>query len=180
MNFCSHCGSNRLGLIIPEGDNRPRYVCSDCDTVHYQNPRVIVGSVPIWQNKIMLCRRNIEPRFGLWNLPSGFLENGETIQDGALRELEEESMAKGEIIRLHSLYNLPHANQVYIHFLVQLSSDHFELTPESSEIKFFSPSEIPYSEMAFSSSSFSIQKYLENVNSSADKVHIGTFIKPLK
>ena len=136
--------------------------------------------MPIWQDKIMLCRRNIEPRFGLWNLPSGFLENGETIQEGALRELKEESMAVGEIVRLHSLYNLPHANQVYIHFLVQLTSDYFELTPESSEIQFFKRSDIPYSEMAFSSSTFSIQKYLENVNSSPDKVHIGTFIKPQK
>jgi len=177
LNFCSHCGSSDLEFKIPEGDNRLRHICPSCGTIHYQNPRVIVGSVPIWENKIMLCRRNIEPRFGLWNLPSGFLENGETVEEGALRELKEESMAEGEILGLHSLYNLPHANQVYVHFLVALNSNYFELTPESSEIEFFDPPNIPYSDMAFSSSTFSIKKYLENVHSTNPKVHIGTYVK---
>lgn len=177
MNYCSHCGSNRLDFIIPEGDNRLRFVCQNCGRIHYQNPRMIVGCLPLWKGRILLARRNIEPRFGLWNLPSGFLENGETVEDGALRELHEETHASGRIIRPHAVYNLPHANQVYLHFLVELDSDHFELTPESSEIALFAPEDIPFDEMAFSSSTFSIQKHLEYPDGPTSGVHIGSYTK---
>ena len=162
---------------MPEGDNRLRHVCGNCGRIHYSNPRVIVGCVPIWDGKIMIARRNIEPRKGLWNLPSGFLENGETVEEGALRELHEETKATGTIVRLHAIYNLPHANRVYVHFLVQLHSPHFELTPESSEIAFFAADEIPFDEMAFSSSAFSIEKHLEFPEGPAGGIHIGTYHK---
>ncbi|QTN38913.1 NUDIX hydrolase [Cryomorphaceae bacterium] len=177
MNYCSHCGSSRLDFTIPEGDNRLRFVCQNCGRIHYQNPRMIVGCLPLWKGHILLARRNIEPRFGLWNLPSGFLENGETVEEGALRELHEETHATGRIIRPHAVYNLPHANQVYLHFLVELDSDHYELTPESSEIAFFSPENIPFEDMAFSSSTFSIKKHLEYPDGPASGVHIGAYTK---
>lgn len=179
VNYCSHCGSSEIQFTVPEGDNRMRHVCGNCGRIHYSNPRVIVGCLPLWEGKIMIARRNIEPRKGLWNLPSGFLENGETVEQGALRELQEETMATGKIVRPHAIYNLPQANQVYIHFVVALDSDHFELTSESSEIAFFAPNDVPFSDMAFSSSTFSIKRHIEYPDGPPNGIHIGTFKKKL-
>ena len=177
VNYCSNCGSSNIRYLIPEDDNRKRHVCGDCHRVHYTNPRVIVGCLPIWNQRILLARRNIEPRKGLWNLPSGFLENGETVEEGALRELNEETKATGNIVRPHAIYNLPHANQVYIHFLVALNSDRVELTAESSEITFFAPEEVPFDDMAFSSSTFSIKKHMEFPDGPPAGIHVGTYHK---
>ena len=177
INFCSNCGSADVKYIIPAGDNRQRHACMDCGFIHYINPRIIVGCLPVYRGKILLCRRNIEPRKGLWNLPSGFMECGETTQEGAIRETYEESKAEVEIIKLHAVYNLPHADQVYLHFLAEMKSDHFEVTPESSEVKLFAPEEIPFDKMAFSSSTFSISKYIENPDPNDPTVHIGTYKK---
>ncbi len=97
MNFCSHCGSSALERRIPEGDTLPRWICSNCGTVHYQNPKVVVGCLPEWDGQVLLCKRAIEPRHGLWTLPAGFLENGETILAGAVRETVEEARAQVEV-----------------------------------------------------------------------------------
>ncbi|HEV8517020.1 MAG TPA: NUDIX hydrolase, partial [Burkholderiales bacterium] len=115
MKFCSQCGAP-VELRIPQGDTLPRHVCGACQTIHYQNPRMIVGCIPEWQDKILLCKRGIEPRYGLWTVPAGFMENGETTYQGALRETLEEANANVEIGPLYSLYNIPHINQVYILF----------------------------------------------------------------
>lgn len=175
INFCSQCGSGNVKYLIPSGDNRQRHVCMDCGHIHYINPRIIVGCLPVFEDRILLCRRNIEPRMGLWNLPSGFMECGETTEEGAIRETFEESKAEVDIIKLHAVYNLPHADQVYLHFLAEMKSDYFELTPESSEIRLFAHDEIPFEEMAFSSSTFSISKYIENPDHNDPVVHIGTY-----
>src|SRR3954469_23725565 len=115
MNFCSACGAPVVQRI-PEGDNLPRWVCGNCETIHYENPRMIVGCVGEWDSKILLCRRAIEPRYGLWTVPAGFMENGETTADGAMRETLEEANARVEMGPLYALYNIPHINQVYMLF----------------------------------------------------------------
>lgn len=177
MNFCSHCGSAKLLHQIPEGDDRPRAVCQDCGTIHYQNPKIIVGCLPLYRGKIMLCRRNIEPRFGLWNLPSGFMENGETAEVGALRELEEEAGATADLIRLLSVYSLPHVNQVYLHFLVRLHGK-WEAGKETSDIELFAPDALPWDELAFSSNQFALECYLQDVQTGNFNVHIGHLPPP--
>ena len=92
MNYCSHCGAP-VALRIPEGDDRPRYLCSACGRIYYQNPKMVVGCIPRWENKVLMCRRNIEPQKGKWTLPAGYLENGETVMEGACRETKEEAGA---------------------------------------------------------------------------------------
>jgi ADP-ribose pyrophosphatase YjhB (NUDIX family) len=161
MNYCSHCGSKKLQHKIPEGDNRLRYVCRDCKTIHYQNPNVVVGCLPVYKEKILLAKRAIEPRKGLWNLPCGFLENEETVEEGALRETLEETGVEVQLKYLHTVYNLPHAQQVYLIFLAEMNNLNFHPTPESEEVRLFHPDEIPWKEMAFSSSAFAIKKYLQ-------------------
>ncbi|WP_417608875.1 NUDIX hydrolase [Owenweeksia hongkongensis] len=176
MNYCSNCGSADLMYKIPEDDHFPRFVCPDCDTIHYTNPNMVVGCLIDKDGKIMLARRGIEPRLGFWNLPCGFLENEETVEQGAKREVYEETGATVELGNLHTVYNLPHANQVYLIFTADMVGDKYELTTESTEIRFFAPEEIPWDEIAFSSNAFAIKKYIEH--GKADKItHVGSYFK---
>jgi ADP-ribose pyrophosphatase YjhB (NUDIX family) len=124
-------------------------VCNVCNTVHYQNPKIVVGCIPVWEDKVLLCRRAIEPRYGLWTLPAGFMENGETSQEGAARETLEEATARVEVERLYGLYNLPHINQVYLIFRSRLLDLNYAPGSESLEVDLFRESEIPWDEMAF-------------------------------
>lgn len=161
MNFCSHCGSGRLTFRIPEGDTRPRFCCEACGTIHYQNPLVVVGAIARWEGRILLCRRAIEPRAGYWNLPAGFLENGETLAQGAARETLEEAGATIEIERLHSVYDIPHVRQLYVFFLANMHSKAFESGPESLETALFLPEEIPFDDLAFTSNHYALRRYIE-------------------
>ena len=113
MKFCSECGA-AVEKTIPEGDTRLRAVCSGCETIHYVNPKVIAGTLPIWQDQVLLCKRAIEPRKGYWTLPAGFLENGETVEVGAARETTEEANARLENMSLYTIFSLPHISQVYM------------------------------------------------------------------
>ena len=113
VNFCSNCGE-KVSLLIPDGDNRYRYVCNSCHTIHYQNPKIVTGCIPQWQDRVLLCKRAIEPRYGLWTLPAGFLENEETIVQGAMRETAEEANATVENMRLFCVFSIAHINQVYM------------------------------------------------------------------
>jgi ADP-ribose pyrophosphatase YjhB (NUDIX family) len=148
MNFCSQCGQP-VEQRIPEGDDRPRHVCPSCGTVHYQNPKMVVGTLPEWEDKILLCRRAIEPRYGLWTLPAGFMELGETVQQGAARETLEEAHARVVVGPLYVLFNLPHIDQVYMMFRARLQDLQFRSGPESLEVRLFSEAEIPWGEIAF-------------------------------
>ncbi|MGB2971554.1 MAG: NUDIX hydrolase, partial [Candidatus Competibacter sp.] len=112
MKFCSQCGAS-VTLRVPVGDNLPRYVCDACDTIHYLNPKVVAGCILEWQDRVLLCRRAIEPRYGLWTLPAGFMENGESTLAAAAREALEEAHAEGENLRLYGVYSLLHVSQVY-------------------------------------------------------------------
>ncbi|EQA45328.1 NUDIX domain protein [Leptospira broomii serovar Hurstbridge str. 5399] len=173
MKFCSVCGS-AVSLRVPEGDSLPRYTCETCGTIHYQNPKVIVGSIPIWEGKILLCKRAIEPRKGYWTLPAGFLENRETVEDGASRETSEEANAQIQILRLHTVYSIPHISQVYMFFLANLVDGKFDVSPESEEVKLFSPDEIPWEEIAFASVTYALRKYTEEEGIPESGIHLGS------
>lgn len=149
MRYCSTCGSDRIARRIPAGDSVPRFVCDACGTVHYQNPKVVVGCLPEWEGRVLLCRRAIEPRYGLWTLPAGFLENDETIHAGALRETREEARADVEIGELYTLISLPQISQLYVIFRARLVDLDFAPGPESLEVRLFDEHEVPWEEVAF-------------------------------
>ncbi len=148
MKFCSNCGSE-VSHRIPEGDDRPRYVCDSCDTIHYSNPRVIVGCVPEYDGRILLCRRAIEPRIGLWTLPAGFMENGETTRQGAARETWEEARAEVYEQQLYRVFDVPNINQVYMFYRARIVDGAFGVGPESLEVELFTEDSIPWDEIAF-------------------------------
>ena len=148
MRFCSECGQ-AVTLRVPDGDNLPRHVCDACGTVHYQNPKIVVGCIPEWEDRILLCKRAIEPRYGLWTLPAGFMENGETVQQGAARETLEEARAEVQVGQLYALFNLPHISQVYMLFRAQLMRPSFGPGAESLEVRLLREEEIPWDDIAF-------------------------------
>ena len=148
MNFCSHCGA-RLDQRIPPGDDRPRFVCDRCQTIHYQNPKIVVGTIPEWEDQLLLCRRAIEPQYGKWTLPAGYLEKGETLMQGAIRETREEAGARVEILAPYTLFNLTFVSQIYLLFRARLVSTQFKAGQESLDVRLFSQAEIPWDAMAF-------------------------------
>ncbi len=170
MKFCSTCGAP-VALTIPDGDHLPRYVCTVCKTVHYENPRIIAGCVPEWQGKILLCKRAIEPRRGYWTVPAGFMENGEAVQDGAAREAMEEALARVEIGSLLSIVNVIRAHQVHINFRARLLDGEFGVGPESLETRLCDASEIPWDEIAFLSVEFTLRRYLADRQAGLERAH---------
>lgn len=149
INYCNSCGEN-VSLVTPQGDTRTRHVCDVCGQIHYQNPKVVCGSIAVWGERVLLCKRAIEPRYGLWTLPAGFMENGETLQHGAARETMEEACADIHMPELFGVYSLPHANQVYVMFRAKLrGEDAFAAGAESLEARLFAEGEIPWDELAF-------------------------------
>lgn len=148
MKFCSQCGDT-VNHVIPEGDNRHRYVCGTCEFIHYQNPRIIAGCLPIFEDRVLLCRRAIEPRKGFWTLPAGFLENGETTAAGAMRETWEEANAQVTIDNLYTVFSLSHISQVYMFFKATMPKPEFSAGVESLEVELFREDEIPWDELSF-------------------------------
>ena len=152
MKFCSEC-AHPVALAVPEGDNRPRYVCGQCDAIHYQNPKLVVGSLPVWEKdgelQVMLCKRAIEPRYGYWTLPAGFMENNETTAEAAIRETEEEAGANIELGPLYTLLNVAHVHQVHLFYLARLRDLDFAAGIESLDVRLFSERDIPWDELAF-------------------------------
>jgi len=161
MKYCSHCGAPVV-LKVPAGDNRPRYVCERCGSIHYSNPRMVVGCLPEWEDKILLCRRAIEPKYGLWTLPAGFMENGETTAEGAVRETLEEAGARVEVTGLYSMINVPDINQVYLVFRARLLDLDFQPGEESLEVALFEEAAIPWQEMAFRTIHQVLEHYFED------------------
>ncbi|GAB6068347.1 NUDIX hydrolase [Methylothermus subterraneus] len=161
MKFCSYCGA-RVVRKIPPGEDRERFVCEACGAIHYQNPKIIAGCLPEWQGQILLCRRAIEPRLGLWTLPAGFMELGETLEQAAIRETWEEAGAKVAELKLYTVFSLPHVDQIHLFFRAKLLSDRFAPGPESLEAKLFATSEIPWQELAFSTIRRTLECFLED------------------
>ena len=148
MKFCSSCGSH-LVEKIPRDDDRRRHVCPSCDTVHYQNPKIVTGCLPVWEDSVLLCRRAIEPRSGYWTVPAGFMELDETVEQGAVRETWEEARAHVEIQAPYSMFNLPHVNQLYVIYRARLKNLDFRPGPESEDVRLFAEQDIPWDDLAF-------------------------------
>lgn len=148
IKHCRVCGSPTI-YSIPADDTRERAVCTACQTVHYENPLNVVGTVPVWGDQVLLCRRNIEPRYGLWTLPAGFMELGETAEQGAARETVEEAGAHFEMQGLFSMLSVPRVGQVHIYFRARLLDTQFDPGPETIEAQLFHEADIPWEELAF-------------------------------
>ena len=162
MKFCSQCASP-VEQRIPEGDNRLRFVCPQCQTIHYQNPRIIAGCLPVWGEQVLLCRRAIEPRLGFWTLPAGFMENSETTSQAAQRETVEEAGANIELHELFSVMNVPHVNQVHLFYRASLLDLDYLAGTESLEVNLFAEHEIPWDEIAFPTVSHTLQFFFEDL-----------------
>ncbi|BBO69478.1 ADP-ribose pyrophosphatase [Desulfosarcina alkanivorans] len=161
MNFCSHCGGPVV-LQVPEDDERPRHVCPSCGTIHYQNPKLVVGCIPVWEDRILMCRRNIEPRKGYWTLPAGFLENGETAAAGARRETLEETASTVTDLEPYLMVDIVHIHQIYLMFRSRLLAPDFHPTRESSEVKLLGEADIPWNDIAFKVVEKTLRHYLQD------------------
>ncbi len=174
--FCSHCGQ-RTVVAIPPGDTRPRRTCPACGVVHYDNPNVVVGCVPVHEGRILICRRAIEPRRGYWTIPAGFLENGETMEAGAARECFEEALATVEIGPLLAVANVPEACQVHVFFRARLAKPEFGAGEESLEAKLVDPADIPWDELAFPSTVYALQCHVADRETVALPTHVTTLAR---
>jgi ADP-ribose pyrophosphatase YjhB (NUDIX family) len=148
MKFCTSCGDTVI-LQIPIGDDRERFVCTSCELIHYSNPRVIVGCVPVYEGKVLLCKRAIEPRKNYWTLPAGFMENGETTLQGAARETWEEACARVSNLDLYRIFDVPYINQVYMFYRCDLDNGEYGVGPESLETDLYEERDIPWDQIAF-------------------------------
>ena len=177
INFCPSCGS-AVELRCPDNDDRLRHICVACGMIHYQNPKMVIGSIPEWEDKILLCRRAIEPRYGLWTLPGGFMENGETATEAAIRETLEEANARIAIGDLYSMYSLPYIDQVHLLFRARLLDPDFSPGAESLQVRLFAEHEIPWDEIAFRPVKYSLKHYFEDRRNGRFGFHIGELVTP--
>jgi len=173
MRFCHDCGAP-TEVTRPEGDTGDRHVCTVCETIHYINPKVIVGAVCDWRDKVLLCRRAIEPRTGYWTVPAGFMEIGESTEEGAIRETWEEATARIEIVGLLGLYNIVRLSQVQIFYRANLLSPDIAAGIETLELDLFDWDEIPWDDLAFPTVHWILKKAIET------KGKAGPFIPDLK
>ncbi|MCP5159333.1 MAG: NUDIX hydrolase [Gammaproteobacteria bacterium] len=176
MKFCSQCGAS-VTLRVPTGDNLPRYVCASCHTIHYQNPRIVAGCIPEWEGRILLCRRAIEPRYGLWTLPAGFMENSESAVTAAAREALEEANAVVENLSLYGVYSLLHVSQVYLMFRSQLKDGRASPGQESLEVRLYTEDEVPWEQMAFTVVHEILHQYFAERRSGVFQLHVGDIIR---
>ena len=171
IQHCKSCGSTVTYRLPDDGDTRERAVCNVCHTVHYENPLNVVGTVPVWGDKVLLCKRNIEPRFGKWTLPAGFMELNETVAQGAARETVEEAGAQFEMQALFSMMNVTRVGQVHFFYLAQLTSDQFEPGYETQEARLFAEHEIPWDEIAFRTVRETLQHYFADAKTGQFGLH---------
>ena len=188
MKFCSEC-AHPVSLMVPPDDNRPRYVCTNCGVIHYQNPKMVVGSIPVWEQgghtQVLLCRRAIEPRLGYWTLPAGFMENNETTSDAARRETLEEAGARVELHDLFSLLNVPHVHQVHLFYRATLLDLDYQAGTESLEVRLFSEQEIPWDEIAFPTVGYTLKSFFADLSNLREHgrgygLHLHDITKPMR
>lgn len=176
IRFCNSCGS-AVTHRVPEGDSFVRAVCDACGVIQYENPKIVVGCLPIYGERILICKRAIEPRYGLWTLPAGFMENGETLAHGAAREALEEANARVEIGDLYTLFSVPHISQVHVMFRARLLHEDVSPGVESLEVKLVTADEIPWDELAFMVVRRTLQAYLEDRPRGIYPPRIGELVK---
>lgn len=187
MKYCSAC-AHPVTLQIPQDDTRARFVCEQCGIIHYQNPKLVVGSIPLWDEgehaQVLLCRRAIEPRHGYWTLPAGFMENNETTAEAAARETMEEAGARIEMQPLFSLLNVPHVHQVHLFYRARLLDLDFAAGIESLEVKLFSEADIPWDELAFPTVSHTLKFFFADLAASRNgkdfELHSLDITKPMR
>ncbi len=171
MKFCTHCG-NTVILRIPAGDDRERFVCGSCELIHYTNPRVIVGCVPIYEGRVLLCKRAIEPRKNYWTLPAGFMENGETTVQGAARETWEEARARVSNIDLYRVFDVPYISQIYMFYRCDLDHGEHSAGPESLETGLYAECDVPWEQIAFPVVSETLREYFSDAASGLFPVRV--------
>ncbi|MCA0177311.1 MAG: NUDIX hydrolase [Proteobacteria bacterium] len=172
IRHCRNCGA-AVQYRVPDDDNRPRAVCPVCATVHYENPLNVVGTVPVWEDgRVLLCRRAIEPRRGLWTLPAGFMELGETVAEGARRETDEEAGVAVELQGLYTVLNVVRAGQVHLFYRARLLADTWAPGPETLEAQLFAEAEIPWGDIAFRTVAYTLHRHFEDVRSGVFPVHV--------
>jgi ADP-ribose pyrophosphatase YjhB (NUDIX family) len=172
MLFCSHCGA-RTVTRIPDGDQLPRVLCEACGTIHYQNPRIVVGCVPEADDgRILICRRAIEPRLGYWTIPAGFMENGESLEEGAARETHEEALAQVRIGSLLAVISIPQAQQVHVFFRAALLSPAHSAGTESLETALVEAHAIPWTDIAFPSTRYALERFLDDRAQGHERQHV--------
>ncbi len=170
--FCRACGS-AAAYSVPKDDNRERATCTACGEIHYENPLNVVGTVPVWQERVLLCRRNIEPRFGFWTLPAGFMEQGESTAEGAMRETVEESGAQVELQGLFTLLSVPRVSQVHLYYRAQMLTDQWLVGPETIEARLFSEHEVPWDQLAFHTVRQTLEHFFADQRAGVFGVHVG-------
>lgn len=179
MKFCSDCGAP-VSLKVPAGDNLPRFVCEACQAIHYHNPKIVAGCIPEWNGKILMCRRAIEPQYGLWTFPAGFMETGETTEQAAARETLEEARADVEITSLYAVFSIPHISQVYIVFRGAIRTPEFGAGSESLEVQLIEPDKIPWESLAFRVIHESLRRYVQDRNEGSFRLHLGVIEPPAR
>ena len=172
IRFCRQCGGS-TAYRVPADDNRERAVCTACAEIHYENPINVVGTVPVWGEQVLLCRRNIEPRRGLWTLPAGFLELGESIAAGAARETDEEAGAHFEMQELFTVLSVVRVGQVHLFFRARLLDTSFAPGPETIEAQLFAEHELPWDQLAFRTVRETLRHYFDDRRSGRFGLHIG-------
>jgi ADP-ribose pyrophosphatase YjhB (NUDIX family) len=175
IKHCRACGT-LVHYRIPSDDNRERAVCTECGTVHYENPLNVVGTLPVWQDRVLLCKRNIEPRYGLWTLPAGFMEVGETTEAGALRETDEEAGARVELQGLYTLLNVVRVSQVHFFYRARLLDINFNPGPETIEARLFLEEEVPWEQLAFRTVRETLHRYFDDRRRGRFDVHFADIV----
>lgn len=175
MNFCSACGAAEMKWEQPDGDQHHRWVCAACNSVFYDNPRVIAGCVIGHEGRVLLVKRAIEPRRGTWTLPAGFMENGETLEEAAAREVFEETGAPVSIQCLYSVFSIPHINQIYVIFQADMISPTLRTSPESEEVRLFAPEELPWDNLSYPAIGSVLQRFVSEMLTSSYSLYVGSF-----
>lgn len=178
--FCQQCGSPRVELRVPHGDDRERHVCAVCGFIHYLNPKLVVGTIPVWKDQVLLCKRAIEPRYGLWTLPAGFMEEGETLEEGAMRETREEANARVSLDQMYATFSLPDISQVYVLFRATLIDLEFGPGSESLEVKLFDEADIPWDALAFRTITQALRFYFADRKTGVFQLHLNELRQPRK
>jgi ADP-ribose pyrophosphatase YjhB (NUDIX family) len=172
IKHCKNCGTAVSYRVPDDGDIKERAVCPACGTIHYENPLNVVGTVPHWEDRVLLCKRNIEPRWGKWTLPAGFMELNETTSQGAARETDEEAGAKFEMEGLFTVMNVERVGQVHLYYRARLLSDEFHPGHETIEARLFTEAEIPWDELAFRTVKETLSCYFADRRSGVYNIHV--------